>query len=236
MLYAAIYQYIQPHINKPTFVFSLFEIEMLWIWLAIENEWIDECSCLKWRMCLCFIKMASASLLEYTFALQCHILLMLCNFMNRTNTCINWRNKKSKTKRKCSHANTGFSVFRSIFSISVIRIRFFSFLFWLPDFLKCITSYYIFLLLRFASCHATKKRRMASASSVAAVAATAELLQYARTRTVSDVIWTSFLGRHTSKSGVWCAPFSFMILLDCYWIFDTFQLCVCSSLAMFAYA
>lgn len=144
MLYATIYQYIQPHVNKPTFVFSLFEIEMLWIWLAIENEWIDESSCLKWMMCLCFIKMTSASLLEFTFTLQCHILLTLCNFMKRTNTCINWRNKKSKTKRKCLHANTGFSVFRSIFSISVIRIRFFSFLFWLPDFLKCITSYYIF--------------------------------------------------------------------------------------------
>lgn len=49
-----------------------------------------------------------------------------------------------------------------------------------------------------------------------------------------SVIWTSFFGRHTSESGVWCASFSFMILLDCYWIFDTFQLCVC-SLAVFAY-
>lgn len=205
---------------------------MLWIWLAIENEWIDECSCLKWMMCLCFIKMASASLLEYTFALQCHILLTLCNFMNRTNTCINWRNKKSKTKRKCLHANTGFSVFRSIFSISVIRIRFFSFLFWLPDFLKCITSYYIFCC--FILRHVMQERIVVWLVQVALLLLL--LLQYARTRTVSDVIWTSFLGRHTSKSGVWCAPFSFMILLDCYWIFDTFQLCVCSSLAMFAYA
>lgn len=194
---------------------------MLQTCLAIEKKCIDECSRLKWMMCLCFIKMASASLLEYIFILQCHIPcnehLYLYTLQNEENffACKYWFQRSSFIFLNFRNPNT----------------LLFSFLFWLPDFFPLQLHNTFFASLYFYVMQEENRRITTSA-----VATAAELLQYARTRTESDVIWTSFFGRHTSESGVWCASFSFMILLDCYWIFDTFQMCVCSSLAMLAYA
>ena len=133
--------YYSAHIFIHLFI-HLFEIEIEEIHRDVKH--IDEWSRPNWMMCLCFIRKASASLLEFIFipVVSYHASVEQLHVMNKLSTA-------EKKLKENTYANIVFNVLHSFFSISVIQIHCFFISFWLPVLLKAL---YIFLLC-FIFCH-----------------------------------------------------------------------------------